>query len=60
MLMPDGGAVVIDYKFGSSGSHKKYLRQVRDYTERLKKTGKFSYVKGYLWYVKENVVMSVE
>ena len=59
MLMPDGGAIVIDYKFGSSGSHKKYLRQVRDYTERLKKTGKFSYVKGYLWYVKENVVMGI-
>lgn len=54
MLMPDGGAVVIDYKFGSSASHSKYRRQVRDYVFRLKSTRRFSYVKGYIWYVAED------
>ena len=54
MLMPDGSAVVIDYKFGSLTSLKKYSRQVRDYVERLKRTGKFTSVEGYLWYVREN------
>lgn len=54
MLMPDGGAVVIDYKFGSSASHRKYRRQVRDYVFRLKSTRRFSYVKGYIWYVAED------
>lgn len=59
MLMPDGGALVIDYKFGEVNSSGKYIRQVRDYVGRLERTGKFSYVEGYLWYVKEDRVEKV-
>lgn len=60
MIKLDGGAVVIDYKFGTStSSHKKYMRQVRDYVERLRVSGKFTSVRGYLWYVKEGKVEEV-
>ncbi len=47
-----GNATVIDYKFGASTENdNKYRRQVREYIDRLKKTGLFTTVKGYLWYV---------
>ena len=59
MLMPDGRAIVVDYKFGGITSQKKYSRQVRDYVERLKRTGKFTAVEGYLWYVRENIIEKV-
>ena len=60
--MPDGGAVVIDYKFGKSQNMKKhqyYCRQVRRYADKLKSTGRYRYVKGYLWYVKEDNVIGL-
>ncbi len=59
MLMPDGSAVVIDYKFGAYASLKKYSRQVRDYVERLRRTGRFTTVEGYLWYVRENRIEKI-
>ena len=35
------------------------MRQVRDYVERLRVSGKFTSVRGYLWYVKEGKVEEV-
>ena len=53
MISPEGDAVVVDYKFGEAMStHKRYARQVYDYVETLKNTGRFRSVTGYLWYVK--------
>lgn len=53
MVSSEGEAVVVDYKFGESlSSSKKYARQVYDYVETLKDTGKFRSVTGYLWYVR--------
>lgn len=57
MISPEGDAVVLDYKFGESlATGKRYARQVHDYVERLKDTGRYRSVKGYLWYVKLNKV----
>ena len=58
--MPDGGAVVVDYKFGDVQNESKYHSQVRKYIRNLTHTGKFSYVKGFLWYVKERRIIEVK
>lgn len=60
MVMPDGGAVVVDYKFGDVQNESKYHSQVRKYIRNLTHTGKFSYVKGFLWYVKERRIIEVK
>ncbi|MDE6717424.1 MAG: UvrD-helicase domain-containing protein [Muribaculaceae bacterium] len=53
MVSDDGHAVVVDYKFGESvSSAGRYARQVHDYVETLKDTGRFRSVTGYLWYVR--------
>ncbi|MCM1369987.1 MAG: UvrD-helicase domain-containing protein [Candidatus Amulumruptor caecigallinarius] len=57
---PDGSAVVIDYKFGAVRDDGKYDNQVKTYVRRLLKTGKYTGVTGYLWYVKEDKIMGVE
>lgn len=60
LCYPDGGAVVIDYKFGAVVESPRYRRQVSGYVNRLRETGKFRYVEGWLWYVREDVVEKVE
>lgn len=61
MVTPDGDAIVVDYKFGMSlKKHHKYCRQVSDYVDYLKKTGRFGDVKGYLWYVRREEVVEVK
>lgn len=55
-----GNATVIDFKFGSAERGNKYRNQVRDYMERLRQTGLFSTVKGYLWYVKLRTIEEVK
>lgn len=59
IISPGGEAVVIDYKFGEVARGKKHLRQVADYVERLKDTGRFRSVRGYLWYVRAGEVILV-
>ncbi len=60
IIMPDGGAIVIDYKFGKSEkTYRRYSRQVKRYVDRLKATGRYRSVKGYIWYVKEDKVLEV-
>lgn len=55
MVSPEGHAVVVDYKFGEAdGDHKNYTRQVYKYVQKLKDTGRFRSVKGYLWYVRHD------
>ena len=56
VLKPDGSAVVVDYKFGDHKNLKRYSAQVRSYVERLKDTGRFREVEGYLWYVRAGKV----
>ncbi|MDE7438329.1 MAG: UvrD-helicase domain-containing protein [Muribaculaceae bacterium] len=53
MTYPDGSVVIVDYKFGDFKNHKKYARQIKNYIYKLRSTGKYKSVAGYLWYVKE-------
>lgn len=57
VVTKEGDAIVIDYKFGEeSGKHED---QVGDYAAKLKETGQFRSVSGYLWYVPEKRVERV-
>ena len=59
MIDDDGNLIIVDYKFGSSLSHSKYVKQVSRYVRMMKKSGNFTSVKGYLWYVREGRVVPV-
>ena len=58
----EDGVEVVDYKFGeyeeNSDSDKKYHKQVGNYVKLLREMG-YSNVKGFLWYVLEDEVVSV-
>ena len=54
----DGSVVVIDYKLGEV-EMAKYLRQVKQYITLLRKIV-HNNVRGYLWYITLNKVVSVE
>ncbi len=63
VLVKGDEAVVIDYKFGTA--HKdnpqlaiRYKKQVNSYMQLLTRMG-FKNVKGYLWYLSEDEVISV-
>lgn len=65
-----GEAVVVDFKFGekalktnSEGKAvppKRHIRQVAGYVNLLKKTGLYTKVSGYLWYVRANLIQKVD
>lgn len=52
-----GNATIIDYKFGEEAD--SYKTQVRRYVSLLRKTGKFSSVKGVLWYMGKDEIIPV-
>ena len=56
VIMRDGEAVVVDYKFGEE--RKGYRWQVGRYMKLLRQMG-YSRVKGYLWYVKNHRVEQI-
>lgn len=60
VLIKDGCAIVVDYKFGElsgeDASGRKYVRQVREYMELLAQIG-YTDVKGYVWYIKSGEVV---
>ena len=56
VIMRDGEAVVVDYKFGEE--RKGYRWQVGRYMKLLRQMG-YSRVKGYLWYVKNHKVEQI-
>lgn len=49
VMMRDGRAVVVDYKFGLARP-VSYRKQIAEYVELLKKMG-YDDVEGYIWYV---------
>lgn len=55
----DRNAVIIDYKFGQNRDDTNYGLQVKKYVDRLKETGKFLSVKGYIWYVRDDIIIYV-
>lgn len=52
VLIKNGCAVVVDYKFGEQ---RKYIRQMREYMDLLSRMG-YKEVKGYIWYVASGMV----
>lgn len=56
MIMPDGRAVVVDFKFGSE--REEYHHQVQEYMELLHKMG-FQNVEGHIWYVYSNKITHI-
>lgn len=59
LCYPDGHAEVVDYKFGKRDLTGRYRRQIGHYVRRLSETGMFSDVKGYIWYVNEDIIEMV-
>jgi ATP-dependent exoDNAse (exonuclease V) beta subunit len=49
VMIKDGKVTVIDYKFGQK-EDKKYIRQVKYYTDQIRKMG-YTDVKGYICYI---------
>lgn len=54
MIMDDGRAVVIDYKFGNE--YEDHMRQVQEYMGLLEQMG-YRNVEGHIWYVFKNKVI---
>ena len=57
MVVRDGRAVVVDYKFGAK--NPKYAGQVREYME-LRRQMDYTSVEGYLWYALNNEIIAVK
>lgn len=57
VMMKGDEVVVIDYKFGEK-EDKKYIRQVKYYTEQIRKMG-YTNVKGYICYITLGKVVEV-
>ena len=56
--MIDGGqVVVVDFKFGKQSP--TYHEQVRGYMQLLRRMG-YTDVRGYLWYIYKNELITVE
>jgi ATP-dependent exoDNAse (exonuclease V) beta subunit len=55
----NGDAVVIDYKFGDV-IVAKYHKQVKEYMWRLRESGLYRSVRGYLWYINEDTIEEVK
>lgn len=58
VMMRNGEIVVVDFKFGKP--NKKYNKQVRGYMQLLARMGyPQESIKGYLWYVEEEIIEKV-
>ncbi|MDE6330604.1 MAG: UvrD-helicase domain-containing protein [Muribaculaceae bacterium] len=60
LLYPDGHAVVIDYKFGSSEKRGLHQKQVAGYMKRIREASGATSVSGYVWYIREERIDPVE
>lgn len=56
MIFPGGKVEIVDYKFGKIDKTGRHSRQVRNYVEYLKSTGRYREVTGWLWYVFEDKI----
>lgn len=59
MVDSAGNAIVVDYKFGEIHEDNRYRKQVGRYIDLLKKSGIYSEVAGYLWYVKKRYIEEI-
>jgi len=56
VMLQDNNVQVVDFKFGKPSN--SYHKQVKEYMQLLSDMG-YAGVKGYLWYVDENLVVAV-
>ena len=54
MILPDGRAIIVDFKFGRDS--EEYLHQVSEYMDLLRKMG-YTKVEGHIWYVYTNKII---
>ena len=59
VMIKDGRAVVVDFKFGEVMS-KQYLKQVSDYMTLLQQMDLYTSVEGYVWYIALGKVVRVQ
>lgn len=60
MISPDRKqAIIIDYKFGSNTGVKSYHKQVADYIRTFHEASGIRDIRGYIWYVRQNLVETV-
>lgn len=61
MISPDSRkAVILDYKFGGETHSNAYVKQVRNYISAFKEATGIKDVKGYLWYVRAELLTEVQ
>jgi superfamily I DNA/RNA helicase len=56
IILSDGKAVIIDFKFGKEEPH--YIRQISEYRDLMSAMG-YSDVSAFIWYVEKNKVVTV-
>lgn len=59
LVYEDGHAEVVDYKFGKIDTTGRHRRQVSNYVRNLARTGVYTQVEGYLWYVNEDRIEKI-
>lgn len=57
VMIKDGKVIVIDYKFGEK-EDRKYIRQVKNYAEQIRKMG-YTDVQGYICYITLGKIIEV-
>lgn len=55
----EGNATIIDYKFGQHTDVSKYRTQMREYIYRISRTGSFSSVRAFIWYVSADKIEEI-
>ncbi len=59
VMIKDGRAIVVDYKFGEK-INKSYNKKIQKYIDLLGDMNIYSAVEGYIWYVRLGIVERVE
>lgn len=59
MIDEENNLVIVDYKFGSSKSHSKYVKQLKDYAASLNQSKRYRSITTYIWYVAEKRISQV-
>ena len=59
VMIKDGRAVVVDYKFGDK-TNKQYHKKMKEYIKLLDEMNCYSVIEGYIWYINLGIVERVE
>ena len=59
VMIKDGRAVVVDYKFGDK-TNKQYHKKMKEYIKLLDEMDCYSAIEGYIWYINLGIVERVE